>query len=163
MIETITTPEAVTVLCLLMVRADGEIRHEELTSMLENPFFQKHVGDKIGPAKKFLKKYSADKQRHGVDAMEQAAIKQLKTAFPALQTKTLALMTLIAGADDEYAQQEKDLMARAATALGIPFADVDHEMNRMNQAIIDREVTEEEEAANKAIPPDEAQNASDGS
>ena len=65
MLDRMTTPEAVTVLCLLMVAADGEIRQEELTSMLENPFFKEHVGEKIGSSKKFLKRYVAAKKKVG--------------------------------------------------------------------------------------------------
>lgn len=145
MADEMTIQEAAAVLCLLMVGVDGEIRQEELASMLENPFFKSHVGDKLGPGKQFLKQYMAAKEQMGAEALETHALDQLKTTYPAFKTKTLALMTLIAGADNEYHQKEKEFMARAATVLGIPVQDVQHELSRMQDDSIDREVTREAE------------------
>lgn len=135
MMDVLNTPEAVAVLCLLMVGADSEIKQEELASMLTNPFFQEHVAEKIGPHPEFLQKYNQAKKQHGKDALEKRAIKALKSGFPALQLKTLALMTLIAGADGDYDKTEKELAVRVSTALNIPIGDVDSELEKMKEGI----------------------------
>jgi len=134
--DVLTTSEGVAVLCLLMVGADAEIKQEELASMLGNPFFQEHVADKIGPHKKFLKLFTAAKRSLGADALEKKAIAALNKGFPALKLKTLALMTLIAGADDDYDQLEKELVARVAIGLHINMEEIEPEFKKMKAAAL---------------------------
>lgn len=134
MLDTMTTSEAVAVLCLRMVGADESIKPEELTTMLSNPFFLEHVSEKIGPHGKFLRKYNQARKHLGGAGIEKKAIASLKSGFPALQIKTLALMTLIAGADGEYDQTEKELVARVATEFKIPVEDIEPELGKMQEA-----------------------------
>ncbi len=134
--DVLTTPEAVTVLCLLMIGADEDNKPEEIESMLNNPFFIKHIAEKIGPHRDFLKKYNQAIGTLGEERLERVAVSVLKSAYPAFRTKTLALMTLIAGADNEYDHREKLLMARVATALGIPMEEIGPELGKMKNAIL---------------------------
>ena len=147
MMDILTTPEAVAVLCLLMVGADEDVRQEELASMLANPFFQEHVADKIWPHDKFIRSFNTLKANIGKNALEAKAVSTLKSAFPAMRIKTLALMTQIAGADGDYAQSEKELVVRISTALGIAINDVDQELEKMRVAV--RETAKKAEATNE--------------
>ena len=107
MMDQLTTPEAVTVLALLMVGADGETKPEELSSMLANPFFREHVADKIGPPMEFIQKYNQTKNAEGAEKLEKKAVTALKSGFSAFRIKTLALMTIIAQADDISIRRKK--------------------------------------------------------
>lgn len=133
--DVLTTAEGVAVLCLLMVRADKEIKQEELASMLNNPFFTEHVADKIGPHDTFITNFNHACKRLGTESLEKKAIAALSKGFPAIQLKTIALLTMIAGADGDYAQTEKELVARVATGLKIKVADAEHEVQRMRASI----------------------------
>lgn len=146
MIGTMTPPEAIAVLSLLMVGADNEIKQEELTSMFANPFFTDHVSEKIGPHPAFLKKYNEARKELGVRRLELYALKSMRNAFPALQIKTVALLTLIADADGDFDQKEKELVARVATELGVSAQEVEPELAKMKTAI----QQQLEEAAAKA-------------
>ncbi len=148
--DTLTTPEAVAVLCLLMVGADTEIKQEELASMLGNPFFQEHVSDKIGPHPKFVKTFNAAKQSIGSRELEKKAIAALNKGFPALKLKTLALMTTIAGADNEYDQLEKELVVRVATALKIPVEEIEPEFKKMKAAAVTQQLSTHQETSDDA-------------
>ncbi len=138
MLDVFTTPESVAVLSLLMVGANEEIKLEELSSMIDNPFFAEHVAEKIGPHKEFLNKYNEVKKILGKNGLEKKATTALKGAFPALQIKTVAMMSIIAGADEVYDQQEKELLARVASELGVALKDVDPEMEKMQEGIIEQ-------------------------
>lgn len=140
MLDILTQSEAVAVLCLLMIGADDEIRPEELTAMLDNPFFVEYITENIRPHKDFLLKFNTTKEKHGEQALEEKAIHSLKDAFPAYQLKTLALMMLIAGADDHYDQQEKELLARVAVKLGVEVDTVQPELERMRRAVLTQKV-----------------------
>ncbi|MDC0335610.1 TerB family tellurite resistance protein [Pseudodesulfovibrio sp.] len=135
MSDALTTPEAVAILSLLMVGADSEVRVEELSSMISNPFFAEHVTDKIGPHKEFIKKYNGIKKAIGNEAMEANAIAALKGAFPALQVKTIALMTFIAEADGTVEKQESELIDRVMQALSVATKDVDPEKKKMQETM----------------------------
>jgi len=149
MLELLKKSEAVAVLCLLTVNANDEIKLEELSSMLGNPFFIEHVTDKIGPHPRFLQEFSKTKAQLGETGMEKKAIAALKSAFPAFQVKTLALMTHIATADDEYDQSEKTLIARVAKELGVPIEDINPEVEKMQEAIINKpEASQKNKAKN---------------
>lgn len=145
MLDILSKPEAVGVLCLLMVSADNEIRMEEISTMLNNPFFIEHVTNKIGSHKKFLKRFQKARAEVGANTLEQKSIAVLKTTFPAFQLKVLALLTLIAGADDKYEQQEKELIARIATQLGVSIEDVQPELEKMREAILNQPVAKQED------------------
>jgi len=157
MLDVLSKSEAVAVLCLLMVSADDEIRLEELSSMLNNPFFQEHVTNKIGSHKRFLAKFNKAKASFGENALEQKALSVLKPAFPAFQTKMLALLTLIAGADDNYDQSEKELMARLSSELGIPMSSIEPELEKMKEAILNQSIQEKdkEDQDKKSSPNDD--------
>lgn len=142
MLEIPSTSEAVAILCLLMVGADNEVRMEEVNAMLNNPFFVEHVRNNIGPHQQFLKRFNQAKAETGEEALEKRAIKALKSAFPAFQLKTLAMLTLIAGADDEYDQREKELMARIASKLGVAMGDVEPELAKMKETILSQAIHE---------------------
>jgi len=150
MLELLKKSEAVTVLCLLTVNANDEIKLEELSSMLGNPFFIEHVTDKIGPHPRFLQEFSKTKAQLGESGMEKKAIAALKSAFPAFLVKTLALMTLIATADDEYDQSEKTLIARVAKELGVPIEDINPEVEKMQEAILNKPEAPQENKAENA-------------
>lgn len=135
MLDVLSKSEAVAVLCLLMVGADDEIKLEELSSMLNNPFFQEHVTDKIGPHRLFLNKFNQARANGNESVLEKKAIGVLKSAFPAFQLKMLALLTIIAGADDDYDQSEKEFMARLTSEFGIPMASIEPELQKMKEAI----------------------------
>lgn len=152
MIGTMTPPEAIAILSLLMVDADNEIKTEEITAMLSNPFFAEHVTEKLGDHKAFLKQFIDVKQAMGKQKLEAHAIKILKNAFPALQLKTVALLTLIADADGVFDQKEKELVARVALELKIKAEEVDPELQKMRESIQHQEkkAEEVEEAVEKA-------------
>lgn len=132
--DIMTTAEGVAVLCLLMAGADRVFKQEELASMLNNPFFLEHVSEKLGPHDEFLQQFLAARKTLGTEELEKKAITALKSAFPTFKVKTLATMTLIAGADDDYTQPEKELAARVATALKVDFKEVQQEIEKMRQA-----------------------------
>ena len=147
MMEQLTTPEAVTVLALLMVGADGETKLEELASMLANPFFREHVAEKIGQPMKFIQKYNQTKNAAGADGMEKRAVTALKSSFPAFRIKTVALMTIIAQADDNFDDNEKILVARVSKALSVSMDDVGPEIEKMNEAPPPQTSSKEDEKA----------------
>ncbi|QJB57530.1 TerB family tellurite resistance protein [Pseudodesulfovibrio sp. zrk46] len=148
MLDTLSQPEAVCILCLLMVGADDEVKMEEISSMLNNPFFKEHVTQKIGSHRKFLKRFKKAKAEVGAKALEQKAITVIKTTFPAFQLKLLALLTLIAGADNNYDQQEKELIARIATNLGVSIEDVQPELEKMREAILNMPIRDDDSTSN---------------
>lgn len=154
MLDVLSQSEAVAVLCLLMVGADNEIKQEEISSMLGNPFFVEHVAEKIGPHKKFLKRFNQAKMQAGAGALEKKAVGVLRTAFPAFQIKVLALMTLIAGADGDYDQSEKELMARVSTEMGIKMEEIEPELEKMKEAILNQPMPDENETE-QAVEPKE--------
>jgi len=157
MLDQLTTPEAVTVLALLMVGADGETKLEELASMLGNPFFKEHVAEKIGHPQNFIKKYNDTKTALGTEKLEDKAVSALKSAFPAFRVKTLALMSIIAGADNDFDQKEKELVARVSTALGVSMDDVGPEIEKMNEALTEAPPAEEsKEAPQEPASPEDA-------
>jgi len=145
MLEIPSTSEAVAILSLLMVGVDDEIKMEEINAMLNNPFFVEHVTSKIGPHQEFLKKYNQAKDETGEANLENRAINALKSAFPAFQLKALAMLTLIAGADEHYDQREKELMARIASQLDISMKDVEPVLSKMKEAILDQAIDESDE------------------
>ncbi len=147
MLEVLSKSEAVAVLCLLMAGADDEIRMEEISSMLNNPFFKEHVTNKIGNHKRFLKSFNTARSEQGKEALEMRAVKIIKSAFPAFQLKVLALLTLIAGADENYDQSEKEMMARLATELGISMASIQPELDKMKEAILNESLHNDEDEA----------------
>lgn len=130
MAEKMNEQEAAAILCLLLISADGEIRHEELSFMLSSPFFQKHVSDGIEPHQEFLQKYELVKSKIGREGLEKVAVSYLSKAFPAFQHKTLALMRLIAEDNDNYSGLEKDMVTRVAEALNVSMEDVDAEVDK---------------------------------
>lgn len=146
MLDVLTKSEAVAILGMLMINADDAVKQEEITSMLNNPFFLKHVDEKIGAHKKFLRRFTQARKQYGDKALEEKAIATLKSAFPAFQLKTLALMTLIAGADDHYDSTEKELIARVATSLGVRVEEVQPELEKMKEAILNQDSPPEEES-----------------
>jgi len=135
MLDPMTTPEAVAVLCLLTIGANDAVKEEEVTSMLGSPFFREHVSEKIGPHRQFLKEYVWALKKVGKSGLEERAVAKLKTAYPALQVKTIAIMTHIAGADGEYSRTEKELVARVAVTLGVAMRDVQPELERLKEAV----------------------------
>lgn len=137
MLDILNQAEAAAVLCLLMLGANGENKPEEVGSMLTNPFFKEHIADKLGQPTEFLKKYNQSIDSVGPSGLEKKAVAGLKGAYPAFQLKTLAMMTLIAGADDDYDQTEKELMARVSTNLGISMDELAPEVEKMKAAILE--------------------------
>lgn len=137
MLDILSQPEAAAVLCLLMIDANGESKPEEVGSMLSNPFFKEHISDKIGHPAEFLKNFRITIESIGPSGLEKKAVAALKGGYPAFQVKTLAMMTLIAGADQDFDQTEKELMARVSTNLGVTMDEVAPELDKMKQAILD--------------------------
>lgn len=135
----LTTPEGVAVLCLLTIGANEEIKHEELTSMLNNPFFIEHVADKIGPHKTFIKDFLAMKAEVGEEELEKRAMAALSQGFPALKLKTLALMTLIGEADGDFDKREKALVVRIAGGLDHTMQEIEAEVEKMKEPPADTE------------------------
>ncbi len=149
MIGTMTQPESIAILSLLMVGADQDIKLEEISSMLNNPFFAEHVSEKLGDHKVFLQKYNEAKKALGITGLESQALKVLKSAFPALQIKTVALLTLIADADGDFDQKEKELVARVAVELNVTAKDADPELQKMKDTIKQQAEQAVEDAAQK--------------
>ena len=139
MLDILNQAEAAAVLCLLMLGANGENKPEEVGSLLTNPFFKEHLADKLGQPTEFLKKYKQSIDAIGPSGLEKKAVAGLKGAYPAFQLKTLAMMTLIAGADNDYDQTEKELMARVSTHLGISMGELAPEVEKMKAAILESE------------------------
>ena len=137
MLDILNPVEAAAVLCMLMIGANGENKPEEVGSMLTNPFFKQHIAEKIGHPAAFLKKYNQSLEALGPSGLEKKSLATLKGAYPAFQLKTLAMMTLIAGADDEYDQTEKELMARVSTNLGISMDELSPEVEKMKASILE--------------------------
>lgn len=160
MIGTMTPPEAIAILSLLMASADDEITMDEITTMLSNPFFTEHVSDKIGDHKAFLHQFLKLKQTLGKQKLEEQAIKVIKNGFPALQLKTVALLTLIADADGIFDQKEKELIARVATTLNIKAEEVDPELQKMRKKI-ERQAAEAVQAKQQATEPTSTKEAVD--
>lgn len=148
MIGTMTQPESIAILSLLMVGANEEIKLEEISSMLNNPFFAEHISEKIGDHQEFLKRYNEAKKAIGKAGIEKHAIKTLKAAFPALQIKTVALLTLIADADGHFDQKEKELVARVATELKVSASDAEPELQKMREGLKLQAEQAAEDAAN---------------
>jgi len=139
MLDILNPAEAAAVLCMLMLGANGENKPEEVGSMLASPFFKEHIAKKIGHPTQFIKKYNQSIDAIGLSGLEEKSVAALKGAYPAFQLKTLAMMTLIAGADDEYDRTEKELMARVSTHLGISMEELTPEVTKMKATILDNE------------------------
>lgn len=129
--DKLTTHEAAAVMCLLTIRANNEHKPVEVELMVSNRFFSTHILNKIDSPRSFVQRYNEGLRRIGPDKMEQLALSSLKSAYPAFRTKTLALMTLIASADNEYDQNEKDLIARTSLALSVTMEDIQPEIDKM--------------------------------
>jgi len=138
--DILNTTEAATVLCLLMLSANNENKPEEIGSILVNPFFIDHVSDKLGPPKDFIEKYNLALEEQGKKELERKTVATLKGAYPAFRIKTLALMTLIAGADEKFDQPEKELIARVSTGLGITMQEIEPEVRKMKNVILKNDV-----------------------
>jgi len=134
--EKMTPPESVAVLCLLTVGADKKIRLEEITSMIQNSFFQEHVMDKISPHHSFLERYKQALKMEGPEKLEARAIAALSSDFTALKLKTVALMLLIAEADGEFDDMEKALIGRVAKSLKLNPAEAQTELQKMKKAVL---------------------------
>ena len=145
MLNILNPAEATAVLCMLMINANGENKPEEVGSLLTNPFFKQYIVEKIGHPGEFLKKYNQALNSAGPSGLEKKSVAVLKGAYPAFQLKTLALMTLIAGADDDYDQTEKELMARVSTNLGITMDELAPEVEKMKTAILEDKESPPEE------------------
>ena len=145
MIESMTSQEAAAVLGVMMIGADGANRPEELRSMLDNPFFKAHIAEHVPSPGAFLRDFNNAMGVLGESGLERKAIDAIKTAFPAFQLKTLAMLTLIAGANDDYHQNEKALMARAVTALRFTMDDVAPELEKMRAAVAEQNENQEDE------------------
>ena len=155
--DLLTHHEASAVLCLLMIEANNENKPEEVQSMLKNPFFMQHIADKIGSPKKFLRKYNEGMGKLGEQGMERIAITTLKGAYPAFRLKTLALMTLIAGADEDYDQEEKELVARVTLALRVPMEDIAPELEKMKNSIVTSSPKASPEVPDEPVPTEKNQ------
>ena len=137
MLDILNPAEAAAVLCMLMLGANGENKPEEVGSMLTNPFFKEHIAEKIGHPAEFLKKYNQSIDAMGPSGLEKKSIAALNGGYPAFKLKTLAMMTLIAGADNDYDRTEKELMARVSTNLGISMEELAPEVEKMKAAILE--------------------------
>ncbi len=79
-------------------------------------------------------------EEQGKQELERKAVATLKGAYPAFRIKTLALMTLIAGADEKFDQPEKELIARVSTGLGITMQEIEPEVRKMKNVILKNDV-----------------------
>lgn len=133
MSDTISEQEAAVMACLLVIEADGDIRQDELSAMLANPFFDEHLAGSIGPHMDFIQKFNQAKAKMGMEKIEELAVSVLNKGLPAFRHKTLALMTLIANADGEFDDREQEVINRMAETLDVSKGEMEAELEKMEK------------------------------